>query len=341
MIYIHVPFCKSFCVYCDFYSELTCRSSESFKNYETRLLSEIKERREQILKTKRVNTLYIGGGTPSVMPLSFFDSILKALPLKNFTEFTIEVNPDDIVHRGHSFAEGLKKLGVNRVSMGVQSLDDGLLRWMGRRHDSASAIKAFNILRESGFDNISLDLIFGINGLNDHSLLDTLSTFTKLKPEHISAYQLSIEEGSTLEKLIAEGKYTPMEDELCANQYSLICQCLRDAGYSHYEISNWALPGKESVHNSAYWTREPYVGLGPGAHSFSIGPDGTQSRSWNSIGGVSDWHSEREILSKKEIKEEIIMLGMRKKDGIIYEGRHLSIPEDKWFIADSIIEDEI
>lgn len=340
MIYLHVPICKSFCVYCDFYSEIACSNAKALEAYTEKVVEEIRERSEQILSTQKVNTLYIGGGTPSVMPLPFFESVLKALPLKDFSEFTVEVNPDDIVHRGREFTDALKKMGVSRISMGVQSLSDDILRWMRRRHDAATALQAFKILRDSGFDNISLDLIFGVDGLSDKILTDTLGQFLRLHPEHISAYQLSIEEGSALDKMVLRGQYTPLPDEQCAHQYELICGSLRSAGYRHYEISNWALPGKEAVHNSAYWDREPYVGLGPGAHSFLIKPDGTQERSWNSE-GLADWHSEKEVLSAKEIREESIMLGLRKQEGITLDGRHLSIPEDKWFISDSIIEEMI
>ncbi len=339
MIYIHVPFCKSFCIYCDFYSEISCRDESRKKSYTEDLLKEISFRKEQILSTKKVNTLYIGGGTPSVMPLPFFDSVLKALPLSGFEEFTVEVNPDDIVREGLPYARGLRNLGVNRISMGVQSLDNELLKWMGRRHDAATARKAFEILREAGFENISLDVIFGINGLTDNTLRETLSKIIALGPEHISAYQLSIEDGTRLSDLEKTGQYTALSDDACAGQYALICSALREAGYEHYEISNWARPGYRARHNSAYWDRSPYVGLGPGAHSFLIS-ENRQIRSWNSQ-QQSGWTSESETLSAQEICEETIMLGLRRREGVDIDGRHLSIPEDKWFISDSIIEDLI
>ncbi len=339
MIYVHVPFCKSFCVYCDFYSELACSDKSDKELYTKDLLKEISERKDQILGTAEVNTLYIGGGTPSVMPLSFFASVLKALPLSGFDEFTVEVNPEDVVREGPDYAQGLKKLGVNRISMGVQSLDDKILKWMGRRHDSDRARQAFSILRQAGFSNISLDVIFGIGGLDTETLLRTLDGIIELGPEHISAYQLSVEDGSELARLEKEGRYSQADDETCSSQYYMICSRLREAGYEHYEVSNWALPGFKAKHNSAYWDRSPYVGLGPGAHSL-LKEGNVQRRSWNSQ-QLHGWTSESETLTATEIREETIMLGLRRKEGVDVDGRHLSIPEDKWFIEDSIIADLI
>lgn len=346
MIYVHVPFCKSFCRYCDFYSELTCGKPEEYDAYIDELCAEARLRRGEIAATQGVNTLYIGGGTPSVMPLRFFFDLKKALPEGPYDEFTVELNPDDIVGRGYAFMRMLREVGVNRVSMGVQSLDDGLLRWMGRRHDSAAARAAFEILRDGGIDNISLDIIFGINGLTNEMLGETLDGIIAMGPEHISAYQLSIEDGSQLAKDIADGKYSELPDDQCAAQYKLICDELREAGYRHYEISNWARPGKEAKHNSAYWTRRPYVGLGPGAHSLETviddsAPGGFREvRSWNSE-SLTGWTRSFETLSPKEIREEKIMLGLRRAEGIDIDGKHLEIPEDKWFVADSIIADLI
>lgn len=336
MIYIHVPFCKSFCIYCDFYSEIACGKE---KAYEKDLLEEIKRREEQILSTAEINTLYIGGGTPSVMPLSFFENVLKALPLSDFTEFTVEVNPDDICKQGLNYVRGLRELGVNRISMGVQSLDDNVLSWMGRRHDALTAKKAYDILREGGVENISVDIIFGIGSQSLESLESTLQGILSWGPEHISAYQLSIEEGSALAGQIKKGKYKEASEQTCAEEYAFLCSMLKSCGYEHYEISNWAKTGFRAVHNSAYWERRPYVGLGPGAHSFMI-KGSQQKRSWNSD-TLAQWSSECEILSATEIREETIMLGLRRKEGVEIDEKHLSIPEDKWFIADSIIADLI
>lgn len=340
MIYIHVPFCRSFCIYCGFYSEIACKENTSLLDkYINEVCDEASRRKEEIIKTSEINTLYIGGGTPSVMPLPFFEKIVESLPLSGFDEFTVEVNPDDILQNGQNYLRKLKDLGVNRISMGVQSLDDKILRWMNRRHDANCAIKAFEMIRSAGFDNVSLDIIFGIQNLNYSTLSDTIDRIIHLEPEHISAYQLSIDDNSSLDELVKKAKYTPCEDDICASQYNLICEKFNKAGYEHYEISNWAKPGKQAKHNSAYWDRKPYVGLGPGAHSFSIEND-IQKRSWNTS-SITNWKSECEILKAEEIREEIIMLGMRKKEGLVYNGKHLFIPEDKWFIADSLIAEAI
>ena len=297
MVYLHVPFCRSFCTYCDFYSEIACRDRDAqlFGSFTDAVCEEISRRRDEIEATRDLDTLYIGGGTPSVLPPICLRQILASLMTGGvppeppaslhsetgrhpspFTEFTIEVNPEDIVEKGPGYVRELLDLGVNRVSMGVQSLDDGILRWMNRRHDAAHARQAFRILREAGVGNISVDLIFGLPQLSEATLARTIEEIAAWRPEHVSAYQLSIEEGSALGRLVREGRFTEAPQEQCAAQYALLCRMLQAAGYGHYEISNWALPGFEAVHNSAYWSRHPYVGLGPAAHSF----DG-KTRSWN------------------------------------------------------------
>ena len=321
MIYVHVPFCRSFCTYCGFYSEICSRKETQqvqnrlFEDYAEALCDEIDSRREEIsaardfvaldvtnlrfahptaslrLRSPRSrghgrprvcdtqchendsfspDTLYIGGGTPSVLPLAVLERIVRALGPATYREFTVEVNPDDIVAGGAEYAAGLLALGVKRVSMGVQSFDDGILRWMNRRHDAAGAREAFRLLRAGGFDNVSIDLIFGLSQLTETIWESTIYEALALGPEHISAYQLSIEEDSALEKMVADGRYIEASDEQCRGQYDILCRKLAEAGYVHYEISNWARPGREAVHNSAYWRRVPYVGLGPGAHSLAF-----------------------------------------------------------------------
>lgn len=365
MIYVHVPFCRSFCVYCDFYSEIACRGKDSglLDRYVGDLCAEIASRRSELSRTLDVNTLYFGGGTPSVLPPSAFSEILDVLDCGPYDEFTVEVNPEDIVGKGRAYVDALRVLGVNRISMGVQSLDDGILRWMRRRHDAATAVRAFELLRDSGFRNISLDLIFGLSGMAPDTLSKTLDGICGLRPEHVSAYQLGIEEGSDLASMVASGRYQEASEDFCRSQYDLVCSRLRDAGYVHYEISNWALPGHEAKHNSAYWQRVPYVGFGPGAHSF----DG-ERRSWNST-RLSGWSSSAELLTAGEASEERIMLGLRTVRGIPAEwcrpedlrrclsdgslevvsdkgkaeggihagGIRVRIPETRWFVSDDIV----
>jgi oxygen-independent coproporphyrinogen-3 oxidase len=323
MIYVHVPFCRSFCLYCGFYSECV----EPTEDYVAAVCREATARRAEIAASAAVDTLYIGGGTPSVLPLEFIGRIADACGSRRYKEWTVEVNPDDVTRE---YALGLRELGVNRVSMGVQSLDDGMLKWMRRRHSAVGARRAFSFLREAGFDNISVDIIYGVNGMSLEMLKATVQEVLEWHPEHISAYHLSIDDNSDLRELNKVGKYIEIDDDESQVQYKFVCSALAAAGYEHYEISNWALPGRRAVHNSAYWTRAPYVGLGPGAHSLRRNPD---VRSWNSEALVG-WTSSSEILSPDEIREEQIMLGLRTADGVPGYGR---IPEDRWFVADSII----
>ena len=358
MVYIHVPFCRSFCIYCDFYSELSCgrKGDVLMARYADELCSEIERRRGEIEGTLGLNTLYIGGGTPSVLPLPVLEKVIGSLGYGPFEEFTVEVNPEDIAEKGQSYVRSLLALGVNRVSMGVQSLDDGILRWMRRRHDAEAAREAFRLLRKAGVENISIDLIFGFPMLDGEKLRQTLDEIVAWCPEHISAYQLSIEDGSALAVLASEGKFSEASEDLCAEQYRHICRELSDAGYEHYEISNWALNGRRAVHNSAYWTRRPYIGLGPGAHSF----DGKR-RSANSQ-ALTGWTSSVETLTPLQEREERIMLGLRTSEGIpeslcepetidrlvreaalIRDGDsgRVRIPEEHFFVSDTIIEELI
>ena len=382
MIYLHVPFCRSFCTYCDFYSEL-CKDGGDLARYAEGVGEEVSSRSGEIFRNvsapDAVNTFYIGGGTPSVLPLAILERLVRLVgdavsgqeppsgdgsasggrPVSGtrFEEFTIEVNPEDIVEKGLDYAKGLLGLGVNRVSMGVQSFDDGILRWMNRRHDSARAVEAFRILRTAGVGNISLDLIFGLGQLSDRMWEKTLDKALELRPEHISAYQLSIEEGSALGELARKGRYSEASEQQCRRQYDTLCRRLSDAGFHHYEVSNFALPGCEARHNSAYWRRVPYVGLGPGAHSLS--PDGV--RSWNSD-SLSGWTRSSETLGPEEIRLERIMLPLRTSEGLPSmelrtladpsivdrlieeaalaesEGR-IHIPENRFFVSDEIIRE--
>ena len=262
-----------------------CRGAEDarkqedlFGQYADALVAEVRTRGQEI--TDDTNTLYIGGGTPSVLPLCVFERLLEALREVGhggpYDEFTVEVNPEDIVDKGEDYVRGLMALGVNRISMGVQSFDDGILKFMNRRHSAALARKAYEILENAGMRNISIDLIFGLPQLSDDQWGDTLRAALEIAPsgrlpQHISAYQLSVEPGSMLARLVEKGRFEEASEELCEHQYSMLCEALAAAGYHHYEISNFAQQGYEAVHNSAYWKHIPYVGLGPGAHSFGDG----------------------------------------------------------------------
>ncbi len=285
-IYIHIPFCASFCRYCSFYSE-RCTDSATMERYVDALLQEIAATPKARLQVQSPDlwahpTLYIGGGTPSLLPPDQLERIVSSVRhwlsvTKNddvFEEFTLEANPDDITLEKLA---AWRKLGVNRLSIGIQSFCDAHLRWMCRRHTAAQAEIAVRMAREAGFDNLSLDLIFGFTGLSYEDWTATIDRALALHPEHLSCYQMSVEEGSTLGDEAAAGAYAPPAQETCARQYALLQQRVAAAGYLQYEVSNFALPGREAKHNSAYWHREPYWGFGPGAHSY----DGLRTRRWN------------------------------------------------------------
>ena len=361
MVYIHVPFCKSFCTYCGFYSVICKTGDAALERYAALICEEIRARRDEILATGGVNTLYFGGGTPSVLPLGVFRRIVSALPFEGpYDEFTVEMNPDDV---SGPLLEGLTGLGVNRISLGVQSFDDAVLRRMNRRHDAAAALRAVEAVRRSGVRNLGLDLIFGFPSLSDAIWAGTIKTALELRPEHISCYQLSIEEGSVLERMVADGVFKEASQEQCRRQYDYLCGALAAAGYVHYEISNFALPGFEARHNSAYWSRAPYVGLGPGAHSF----DGSNIRRWNSeMADNGKYSSESEVLTAYDAAVERLMLGLRTAAGLpeaelrgitapeglqealssglieiaagdSFGPRRLRIPEKRFFVSDDII----
>jgi oxygen-independent coproporphyrinogen-3 oxidase len=358
MIYIHVPFCKQFCTYCDFYSEIA--DERCFKAYADGVCAEIRRRAREMDDDPK--TLYFGGGTPSVPPLSILTRILITLDEVGhggpYREFTMEVNPEDIVEKGRGYVESLLSLGMNRLSIGVQSFNDDILRWMNRRHDAARAREAFRIARDAGVENISLDLIFGITHLPDAVWADTIDQAVALNPEHISCYQLTVEGESALADLVHEGRYTEADDALCRRQYDILCQKLSAAGYRHYEISNFARKGFEAVHNGGYWERRPYVGIGPGAHSFR-----GNTRSWNSK-ELRNWTVTTETLSAEDALVETIMLALRTDKGVdaaflhencskedigrllengalVRTGDRYRIPEDRFFVSDEIIRELI
>ncbi len=357
MIYIHVPFCKSFCTYCDFYSEIPTGAG-IFESYTNQVCTEIRRRAAEM--DDSLKTLYFGGGTPSVLPLSHLTRILLTLEECGhggpYTEFTMEVNPEDLVEKGLPYVESLRQLGVNRMSLGIQSFDDELLHWMNRRHNAEGAKKAFQLVRQADFENVSIDLIFGLSNLSDATWESTIDQAIALEPEHISCYQLTVEGDSVLAQRLENGEYEEASDEVCRRQYDLLCNKMKAAGFNHYEISNFARPGFEALHNGGYWQRRAYVGLGPSAHSFS-----GRSRSWNDA--VLDGYTlTRESLSVEDEKMETLMLALRTAKGIDGEfllanckredvdrllregalqqvGRRYRIPEDHFFVSDEIIRE--
>ena len=259
-VYIHVPFCASKCAYCDFYSRVRRDQKEG---YLSALTAEIRRASAESLRT---GSLFFGGGTPSLLEKEDFERIFSALsgslPILPGAEITLEANPETV---SPDSLRTLRSLGFNRISFGVQSAVDRELRALGRRHTFARAKEAFLAAQEAGFDNISLDLMLGIPFQTAESLDATLSEVLALRPQHLSCYLLKIEEGTPFYRRHAE-KDCASDDET-ADFYLTVCRTLAKAGYHHYEISNFALPGFESRHNLKYWRDEPYLGFGPAAHS--------------------------------------------------------------------------
>ena len=315
-LYIHIPFCKSRCTYCSFFS--TTRN-ELHDVYVEALCSEIMQRRDYLPKNT-VNTLYIGGGTPSQLEYSHLDRILetadKAFGLADAMEKTIECNPDDLTP---SYISGLYRLGFNRISMGIQSFDDTILKKLNRRHTALQAVKAVKACQESGFSNINTDLMYGLPGQKTSDFIYDINKIISLGVTHISAYSLTIEEGTPLAKEIEQDQTIQATDTLYEEMFNTLCTTLHNAGFEHYEISNFALPGFHSRHNSNYWDGTPYLGFGAGAHSF----DGMVRR-WNvpdldryiSSVRTGQAESESEELSEKDQYNEMIMLSLRTSQGV-------------------------
>jgi len=318
-IYIHIPFCKSFCHYCDFYSITDNSESESFVQavvLETAM-------QERYLDGETVETLYLGGGTPSLLTVGQTGQIIAAARKKfrfsDDPEITVEVNPDD-VYEGY-FRE-LAGMGVNRVSLGVQSWNDKKLKYLGRRHDVAQSGKALQLAFKEGIVNVSVDLIYGLPGMTTGDLKQDLEQTFAWPVTHLSAYHLTIEDGTRFGKMKKEKKLSEPDEEISNAMFSLLGTMCREKGFIHYEISNFALPGYISRHNSAYWMQIPYLGLGPSAHSFN-----RTSRQWNVsdvkkyIRSINDGKVpfEKEDLDRLTIFNEYVMTSLRTMWGIDLE----------------------
>jgi oxygen-independent coproporphyrinogen III oxidase len=264
-IYIHIPYCKQACHYCDFHFSTNLGSRTGFIQA---LKKEIGLQKD-FLNGEPVDTIYFGGGTPSLLSSEELGGILDKI-YNHFSitspEITLECNPDDLSKE--KLAE-LKCLGINRLSIGIQTFDDELLSFLNRAHNSKQAVSCFNLARQAGFDNISTDLIFALPGTDHSALAADLKKFIELDPEHISCYQLTVEEKTVLGRWRNSGKFLEMDDSFSAEQFSFVIESLEKKGYEHYEISNYSRPGYQSRHNSNYWKGISYLGVGPSAHSFN------------------------------------------------------------------------
>lgn len=314
MVYVHVPFCHAKCAYCDFYSTPVLGLAG---DYLDALKGEWDERFQPHMKPV---TLYIGGGTPSSLPTG---SLARIASLVNgghsLLEATVEANPEDVSPRWADEAyDVLASISSNpRVSMGVQTLDDDTLAFIGRRHTADRAIEAYRTLRSAGFSNISLDLIYGLPGQTLDSWRSTLERTLELCPSHLSAYLLSYEPRTRLGVMLEKGKVSEASDSLAEQMYLHLCDATRRAGFSHYEISNFALPGREAIHNSGYWNSTPYIGLGPGAHSFLGGVRGSVSpdiRAYIKAGGRGLYLTEQETEANRF--NDLLLTSLRTSRGL-------------------------
>lgn len=334
-LYVHIPFCKSRCIYCGFYS--TTRHDLQ-DDYVAAICREMELRSDfGAVDGEKIETVYLGGGTPSVLTRGqlrkIFDTIGRVFHIPNTPyiynnvypphaltpEITMECNPDDVTDE---FCEMLRDLPVNRISMGAQTFDDDRLKFLRRRHNAQQIAEAVGKLRENGIRNISIDLMFGFPNETLADWISDIDHALALDVEHISAYSLMYEEETPLFDLWKSGKIAKIDDELMRQMYDLLIDRLEAAGFEHYEISNFAKSGFRSRHNSSYWRQTPYIGLGAAAHSYEIQPVCT--RSWN-ISDVGKYiqsiqngelPSECEIIDDDTRYNDLVMLSLRTREGI-------------------------
>ena len=315
-IYIHIPFCTQRCIYCDFLSGTNIGLKGRYVDALVREMG----LRSGYLGGEAVRTVYFGGGTPSLLSHEDFSCIVEGLAahwdLSAVEEWTVECNPEDMTRE---YAEMLCSLPFNRVSIGIQSFDDGELKWLNRRHTAERGAEAVRCAQDAGFGNVSIDLMYALPMQTVESWRRTLDAALSLGVQHISAYSLMFEEGSKIAKLMEAGRIAPMDDDTAADMFSALCGRLDEAGYEQYEISNFARPGYESRHNSAYWDYTPYIGLGAGAYSF----DGR--RRSNNVAHTLRYcraieegrpFSEEEALTRDEQYNEFVFTALRTRKGL-------------------------
>jgi len=315
-IYLHIPFCKQACYYCNFHFSTSLKSRNDFV---TALLKET-ELQKEYLSGEDIETIYFGGGTPSLLADDALEQVIEKLfhsfTISSEAEITVEANPDDISPKK---IKNWKKAGVNRLSIGVQSFFDEDLRWMNRAHNSSQSIYSIETAIGEGLPNISIDLIYGTPTLPDDHWKRNVEQAISLNIAHLSCYALTIEPNTALKKMIFQKKTQDINPEDQARQFLLLMQWMEKAGFEHYEISNFSLPGKMSRHNTSYWQGKKYLGLGPSAHSY----DGL-SRQWNVSNNMLYIRSleknellfEKEILTPVQSLNEYIMTSLRTISGI-------------------------
>ena len=362
-IYFHIPFCKRICSYCDFYRSADLRLMDDVLSA---MSVELAEQRD-FLHDTRIRTIYFGGGTPSLLEPSLMGELVEQVgalfDCSAVEEFTVEANPDDITPE---YAAGLRKIGVNRISLGVQSFNDEELKFMNRRHTARAAELAVKTLQDVGFDKITVDLIFGVDGFGEEVLRQSVERVIDLNVQHVSAYHLTIEPATAFGRRLAKGQMREVTESQSEREYALVEEMLCRAGFEHYEVSNYARAGRRSKHNSSYWHQAEYLGIGPGAHSFN----GVE-RHWSEQ-SLSEYVVRRayvsEILTEQDFRHECVMTSLRCAEGIdmdsftqrfgaresvrlrnlakrwvksgdlIDDGDRIYIPTSRFLISDAVIE---
>ena len=322
-LYLHIPFCRQRCIYCDFYFVTTKSAHDAFL---TAMHREIEYRGRRYASEEPVQTIYFGGGTPSLLSVDavagLLEKIREAFDAHNVEEITFELNPDDV---DLNYLKDLRKTGVDRLSIGIQSFFQEDLEWMNRAHSADEAERIVPMAREAGFENISVDLIFGLPEQSTEAWQKNLKRAVALGVPHLSTYSLTIEPHTPLYKRIERGLEFPASDNTLSDRYRTTIAYLEEQGYEHYEISSFALPGYRSKHNQAYWRHENYIGFGPSAHSFWKEEDGRKKR-WSNTKSLKKYEAwpadpdslldQEEFLSQDDYTGEYVMLRLRTSDGI-------------------------
>lgn len=349
-IYIHIPFCRKACHYCNFHFSTSLQLKNDF------VAALLKETviQASYLENKLIETVYFGGGTPSLLPASDIHSILNEIrahyQVGSDAEITMETNPDDI---NSERLRDWKTIGINRLSIGIQSFFEEDLQWMNRAHNAVQAKNCIELAQKEGFSNITIDLIYGTPTLSDEKWKVNIETALYFQVPHLSCYALTVEPNTALHKMIAQHKKDAVDTDKQANQFLFLMEWLSAAGYEHYEISNFAQPGMRSRHNSAYWQGKPYLGLGPSAHSYN-----GKSRHWNVANNAlyiqalqqNKLQFEEELLTPTQQLNEFIMISLRTIEGInlklikekfgeVY-GKHLLKNSQEYIRSNKIIESD-
>lgn len=319
-LYIHIPFCKTRCLYCDFFSTTQLNHIDAYVN---KLIEEIHIQKNGM--NEAIKTIYIGGGTPSLLPSPHIERILEAIGIEHMDEITMEINPGDA---NKTYLQALYQAGIQRLSIGIQSFQDELLKTIGRRHNAQQAIQTIHSAQEVGFKNISIDLIYALPKQTMEQWKANIEIALQLGIQHISSYGLMYEERTPLTHLLEQGVIEPIDEDTENEMYDYLCARLQQAGFEHYEVSNFSLPGYKAIHNSNYWNGTPYIGVGAGAHSYYQYKDDDQTTHYIRCANPDDldaymahnlqqdtWR-EKEILTPIDRYNEYIMLALRTNQGI-------------------------